>query len=188
MSSHTDPKELGLGLHGVMAEFDHGEELVKAAHRAYSAGFRKMEGYSPLPVEGLSEALGFKRHFVSLVILIGGMCGCAGGFGLMWWMSVVAYAHNVAGHPMNSWPQYIPPTFECTILLAALSAVVGMFGMNGLPQPYHPVFNVKQFAERGSRDRFFLVIESEDPMFDLEKTRAFMESELEPLGVYDVEN
>lgn len=184
MSSHTFYDEHGL--YGLMAEFDHPEELVKAAHRAHSAGFRKMEGYSPLPVEGLSEALGYKRHFVSLVVLMGGLTGCIGGFMLMWWMSVIAYAHNVAGRPMNSWPAYIPPTFECTVLLAALSAVFGMFAMNGLPQPYHPVFNVQEFSERASRDRFFLVIEAADPLFDLEKTRAFMQ-ELEPTGVFDVE-
>ncbi len=168
-----------------MAEFDHSDELVEAAHRAYSAGYRKMEGYTPLPIEGLSEALGYKRHFVSLVVLIGGICGGLGGFSLMWWIATVAYAHNVAGRPMNSWPAFIPPTFECTILLAALSAVVGMFAMNGLPQPYHPVFNVPEFA-RASRDRFFLVIEAADPVFDLEKTRVFM-NELKPAGVFDVD-
>ncbi len=174
------------GMYGLMAEFKHPEELVKAAHRAYSTGFRKMEGYSPLPVEGLSEALGHKRHFVSLVVLMGGLTGCIGGFMLMYWISVIAYAHNVGGHPMNSWPAFIPPTFECTVLLASLSAVIGMFAMNGLPQPYHPVFNVQQFAERASRDRFFLVIEAADPLFDLDKTRGFM-NELEPMGVFDVD-
>lgn len=183
MSGHTYYEHHGL--YGLMAEFHHGEELVAAAHRAYAAGFRKMEGYSPLPVEGLSEALGYKRHFVSLIVLSGGLVGCMGGFLLMWWMSVIAYAHNVAGRPMNSWPAYIPPTFECTVLLAALSAVFGMFAMNGLPQPYHPVFNVKEF-ERASRDRFFLVIESDDPLFDLQKTRAFLDG-LEPIGVFDVD-
>lgn len=184
METHTYLEQHGL--YGLMAEFEHSEELVKAAHMAFSAGYRKMEGYSPLPVEGLSEALGYKRHFVSLVVLCGGFTGCIGGFTLMWWMSVVAYAHNVAGHPMNSWPAYIPPTFECTVLLAALSAVIGMFAMNGLPEPYHPVFNVQEFVDRGSRDRFFLVIEAADPVFDLDKTRVFM-NELNPMGVFDVE-
>jgi len=183
MSSHSFYDHQGM--YGLMAEFEHPEELVKAAHRAYSAGFRKMEGYSPLPVEGLSQALGFKRHFVSLVVFIGGLAGCIGGFGLMYWIATIAYAHNVAGHPMNSWPAFIPPTFECTVLLASLSAVVGMFAMNGLPQPYHPVFNVEEF-KRASRDRFFLVIEATDPQFDPEKTRTFM-GELEPMGVFDVE-
>ena len=184
MSSHTYIEHQGV--YGLMAEFERPEELVKAAHRAYSAGFRKMEGYSPMPVEGLSEAIGFKRHFVSLVVLFGGLTGCIGGFTLMYWIATIAYAHNIAGHPMNSWPAFIPPTFECTVLLAALSAVIGMFAMNGLPQPYHPVFNVQQFSERASRDRFFLVIEAEDPLFDIQQTRGFMQ-ELEPLGVFDVE-
>ena len=184
MESHTYIERHGL--YGLMAEFEHSHDLVKAAHQTFSAGYRKIEGYSPLPVEGLSEALGYKRHFVSLVVFCGGLTGCIGGFTLMWWMSVVAFAHNVAGHPMNSWPAYIPPTFECTILLAALSAVVGMFAMNGLPEPYHAVFNVQEFVDRGSRDRFFLVIEAADPAFDLEKTRGFM-NDLRPLGVFDVE-
>jgi hypothetical protein len=184
MSSHSYYDHHGL--YGLMAEFEHSDELVEAAHTAYRAGYRKMEGYTPLPIEGLSEALGYKRHFVSLVVLTGGICGGLGGFMLMWWMSVVAYAHNVAGRPMNSWPAYIAPTFECTILLAALSAVIGMFAMNGLPQPYHPVFNVEEFSKRASRDRFFLVIEAADPLFDLEKTRGFMD-ELHPAGVFDVD-
>lgn len=184
MSSHSYYDHHGM--YGLMAEFEHPEELVKAAHRAHSAGFRKVEGYSPLPLEGLSEALGYKRNFVSLVVLIGGLAGCIGGFTLMYWIATIAYPHNVAGHPMNSWPAFIPATFECTVLLAALSAVIGMFAMNGLPQPYHPVFNVPQFAERASRDRFFLVIEAADPLFDPEKTRGFM-NELEPMGVFDVE-
>ena len=169
-----------------MAEFEHPEELVKAAHRAYSAGYRKMEGYSPLPIEGLSEALGYKRHFVSLMVLTGGITGMLGGFFLMFWIATTAYAHNVAGRPMNSWPSFIPPTFECTVLAASLTAVIGMFALNGLPQPYHPVFNVEEFAARGSRDRFFLVIEAIDPLFDLAATRTFMQ-ELEPEGVFDVE-
>lgn len=184
MSSHTYLEHHGL--YGLMAEFHHPEELVQAAHLAYTAGYRKMEGYSPLPVEGLSEAIGFKRHFVSLVVLCGGLTGMFGGFMLMWWITVIAFPHNVAGHPMNSWVSYIPLTFECTVLLAALSAVIGMFAMNGLPEPYHPVFNVQRFVERGSRDRFFLVIETADPLFDLEKTRIFL-NEMEPLGVFDVE-
>ncbi|MGA2600902.1 MAG: DUF3341 domain-containing protein [Bryobacteraceae bacterium] len=184
MSSHGYLEQHGM--YGLMAEFKHPHELLKAAHVAFSAGYRKMEGYSPMPVEGLNEALGFKRHFVSLVVLTGGLCGMLGGFFLMFWITTVAYAHNVAGHPMNSWVSYIPPTFEMTVLFAALSAVVGMFAMNGLPEPYHPVFNVPEFAARGARDRFFLVIETADPLFDLEKTRLFMD-ELHPMGVFDVE-
>jgi hypothetical protein len=184
MSSHTYLEHHGL--YGLMAEFAHPEELVKAAHRAFSAGYRKMEGYSPMPVEGLSDALGFRRHFVSLAVLTGGIMGMVGGFMLMWWMTVIAYAHNVGGRPMYSWVSYIPPTFETTVLAAALTAFAGMFAMNGLPEPYHPVFNVEDFVKHGSRDRFFLVIEAADPLFDLDKTRTFM-TELNPMGVFDVE-
>ena len=115
---------------------------VEAAQRAYDAGYRKMEAYSPMPIEGLAEAVGFKRNWVSLVVLIGGLSGCIGGFGLLWWIAVIAYPHNVGGRPFNSWPMFIPITFECTVLLAALSSVVGMLAMNKLPMPYHPVFNV----------------------------------------------
>ena len=183
MAGHTYFEEHGL--YGVMAEFLEPEDLVKAAEHAHKAGYRKMDGYSPMPVEGLSEALGYRRHFVSMVVLGAGIIGCFGGFMLMWWMTVIAYAHNVAGRPMNSWVSYIPPTFECTVLAAGLTALFGMLAMNGLPLPYHPVFNVEEFTDRASRDRFFLVIESADPLFELDKTREFM-SEMEPLGVYDV--
>src|SRR5712691_9490539 len=162
------------GLHGLMAEFEEPEQLIAAANRAYAAGYRKMDAYSPMPVEGLAEAIGFTRNWVSLTVLIGGLAGCIGGFSLLWWICIVAYPHNVGGRPFNSWPAFIPITFECTVLLAALSSVIGMLAMNKLPMPYHPVFNVHSFAERASVDRFFLCIEATDPKFDLEQTRAFL--------------
>jgi len=174
------------GLHGVMAEFTEPEQLVAAAQRAYSAGYRKMDAYSPLPVDGLAEAIGFTRTWVAPSVLVGGILGCCGGFGLLYWITEIAYAHNVAGRPMNSWPAYIPVTFECTVLLASLTAVFGMLAMNGLPQPYHPVFNNPTFSERASIDRFFLCIEANDPQFDLAKTKAFL-SEMNPLEVAEVE-
>ena len=174
------------GLHGLMAEFEEPEQLIAAANRAYAAGYRKMDAYSPMPVEGLAEAIGFKRNWVSLVVLIGGLAGCIGGFSLLWWICMVAYPHNVGGRPFNSWPAFIPITFECTVLLAALSSVIGMLAMNKLPMPYHPVFNVHSFAERASVDRFFLCIEATDPKFDLEQTRAFL-IELNPEEVAEVE-
>jgi Alternative complex III, ActD subunit len=174
------------GLHGIMAQFKDSDQLLEAANRAYGAGYRKMDAYSPMPVEGLAEAIGFRRHWVSLVVLIGGLTGCVGGFGLLWWITVIAYPHNVAGRPFDSWPMYVPITFECTVLLAALSSVVGMLAMNKLPQPYHPVFNVQSFAEHASIDRFFLCIEAEDPKFDRAATRAFLE-ELNPEEVSEVE-
>ena len=174
------------GLHGLMAQFETPEQVVSAAQRAYDAGYRKMDAYSPMPVEGLAEAIGFKRNYVSLVVLIGGLCGCVGGFGLLWWIAVIAYPHNVGGRPFDSWPAFIPITFECTVLLAALSSVVGMLAMNKLPMPYHPVFNVAEFAQRALVDRFFLCIEANDPKFDREKTKAFL-LELNPEEVSEVD-
>jgi hypothetical protein len=174
------------GLYGLMAEFEQPEQLLVAAQRAYDAGYRKMDAYSPMPVEGLAEAIGFKRNWVSLVVLIGGLSGCVGGFGLLWWIAVIAYPHNVGGRPFDSWPAFIPITFECTVLLAALSSVVGMLAMNKLPMPYHPVFNVTEFAKRASIDRFFLCIEANDPKFDRQKTKAFL-LELNPEEVAEVD-
>jgi len=174
------------GLYGLMAEFETPEQLLSAAQRTYDAGYRKMDAYSPMPVEGLAEAIGFKKNWVSAVVLAGGLFGCVGGFGLLWWIAVIAYPHNVAGRPMDSWPMFIPITFECTVLLAALSSVVGMLAMNKLPMPYHPVFNVTEFAKRASIDRFFLCIEANDPKFDRQKTKAFL-LELNPEEVAEVD-
>ena len=174
------------GLYGLMAEFEEPEQLLTATERAYQAGYRKMDAYSPMPVEGLAEALGFTRTWVSPLVLCGGLTGCVGGFGLLYWITTIAYAHNVAGHPYNSWPMYIPITFECTVLLSALTAVIGMLALNGLPMPYHPVFNVPEFAKRGSRDRFFLCIEAVDPMFDLKGTKDFL-LQFNPEEVAEVE-
>lgn len=174
------------GLYGVMAEFAEPDALLAAAERAYTAGYRQMDAYTPVPIEGLSEAIGFTRNFVSPAVLVGGLCGCMGGFSLLWWISKIAYAHNIAGRPFNSWPAYIPITFECTVLLASLTAFAGMFAMNGLPQPYHPVFNNPRFSERASIDRFFLCIEAKDPNFNLLKTKAFL-AEQNPLEVAEVE-
>ena len=160
-------------IHGAMAEFDTPEELIAACEKAYSEGFRKMDAYAPLPVEGLAEAIGFKRNKVAFCVLIGGICGAVGGFGLLEWITVIAYPHNVGGRPLNSWPAYIPITFECMILLSALTAMISMFAMNGLPQPYHPVFNIPEF-ERASVDKFFLCIESRDPKFNPDSTLDFL--------------
>jgi len=174
------------GIYGVMAEFEDPEQLVEAAKRTYAAGYRQMDAYSPMPIDGLAEAIGFTRNWVSTVVLIGGLTGCIGGFTLLYWIAEIAYPHNVGGRPFNSWPMWIPITFECTVLLAALSAVIGMLAMNKLPMPYHPVFNVPSFAQRASVDRFFLCIEATDPKFDLEQTKAFLK-ELNPEEVAEVE-
>ena len=144
-----------------------------------------MDAYTPFPVEGLSEAIGFHKTRVPLIVLVGGIIGCVGGFLLQYWVAVIDYPLNVGGRPLNSWPSFIPVTFELTILFAALSAFLGVLALNGLPMPYHPVFNVEQF-QLASRNRFFLCIEAADPRFDRDATRRFLEA-MGPQGVYDVE-
>jgi hypothetical protein len=170
--------------YGLMAEFESPGELVAAAERARLAGYRKFDAYSPIPIEELNDAMGFKRTRLPLLVLLGGIAGGLGGYGLEYWASAIAYPMNIGGRPFHSWPQFIPVTFETTVLGAALTAFVGMWALNGLPQPYHPVFNVPAF-ERASRDRFFLVIESADPRFDREQTQKFL-LDLHPVGVSDV--
>jgi hypothetical protein len=164
-----------LAIYGLLAEFTGPDELTDAATRAYQQGYRCMDAYSPLPIEGLAEALGFRHTQVPFIVLIAGLVGCGGGFALQYWISAVSYPVNVGGRPYNSWPAFIPVTFELTILVAALAALLGMLALNGLPMPYHPVFNVARFAQ-ATRDRFFLCIEAVDPQFDRESTWRFLES------------
>ncbi len=173
------------GAYGLLAEFDQPEPLLRAVHAVREAGYRDVDAFTPMPVEGLAEAIGFRRTLIERFVLVAGVLGATGGFTLCWWMSVVAYPHIVGGRPLNSWPAYVPITFESMVLIASLTAVIGMLVLNGLPQPYHPVFNVAQF-ERASRDRFFLCIESTDPMFDPTATLEFMES-LGALEVFHVD-
>lgn len=170
ISEEREPSKV----YGVMAEFETSEGLLRATEKAYAEGFRKMDAYSPIPVEGLPEALGYKKNYVALCVLIGGICGALGGFYLLYWISAIAYPHNVGGRPFNSWPSFIPITFECMILLSALTAVISMIVMNKLPQPYHPVFNVQRF-ERASKDRYFLCIEADDPKFSVSGVKSFLE-------------
>jgi hypothetical protein len=160
-------------IHGAMAEFDTPEELLSACEQAHAAGYRRMDAYAPMPIAGLAETIGYRRNKVAFCVLIGGICGAMFGFGLLEWMTVIAYPHNVGGRPLNSWPAYIPITFECMILFSALTALVSMLAMNGLPKPYHPVFNVPAF-DRASVDKFFLCIESSDPKFRVEDTLQFL--------------
>ncbi len=172
------------GLHGLMAEFDDPEKLVAAAEATRDAGYSKMNCYSPYPIEGAWEAMGHKSP-MSKLVLLGGVTGCLLGFSFITWTQVIDYPWNIGGRPTFSWPSFIPPIFETTIMFAGLTAAIGMFLVNGLPRPYHPVFNVPAFI-RASKDRYFLVIEASDSNFDQTATRSFLQG-LEPLEVNDVE-
>jgi len=172
-------------IYGLMAEFDNPNAVVAAARRTYAAGYRRINAYSPFPIEELSEAIGYHRDYVALCVLICGLLGAAGGFALQYWTAAFAYPLNVGGRPLLSLPAFIPVTFECTILLAAFGAFIGNLMMSRLPQPYHPVFNVPGFA-RASQDRFFVCVKSDDPRFNQAETRAFLES-LGAKEVTDVE-
>src|SRR5262244_3419020 len=149
-------------IYGVLGEFDNEHDLMAAAEKTRDAGYRRIDAYAPFPVEGLSEALGLRRNKVPLITLIGGLCGGLGGFGFEYWCNVISYPQNIGGRPLNSWPAFIPVTFELTVLGASLVAVFGMLALNGLPQPNHPLFNVERFAKHATTDRFFLCIESRD--------------------------
>ncbi len=173
-----------LPIYGLMAEFDSPTELVHAARRTYEAGFRKIDAFSPFPIEELSEAIGFHKTSVPLVVLIGGLLGLSGGYMMQWWISTVSYPVNIGNRPFHSWPAFIIVTFEMTVLFAGLAAVFGMLALNGLPMPYHPVFNVPRFAF-ATKDRFFLLIEATDPRFDLSGTLAFLQG-LNPRDIAEV--
>ena len=174
-----------VALYGIMAEFDNPSDLVAAARRTHEAGYRRINGYSPYPIEELDEAIGFTRTSLPLIVLIGGIVGALGGFFMQYWMEVIDYPLNVGGKPYNSWPAFIPITFESTVLVAAFAAVLGMLALNKLPQPYHPVFNAPNFA-LATRDKFFLVIEANDPKFKHAEAMRFMNT-LGAMGVNDVE-
>jgi len=172
------------GTYGVIAEFNDAQSLLDAANATREAGYKNIDAYSPFPIHGLSEAVGFHHTKLSAVVLAMGAIGGLGGFFMCWYANIVTYPLNIGGKPYNAWPAWIPITFECTILLAAFGAVFGMLALNGLPMPYHPVFNVKRF-EQASRDRFFLVVQSRDPLFEIDKVYDFLES-LNPREVSDV--
>ena len=172
------------GTYGMMAEFDSIAELMAAAHRTREAGYTRTDAYSPFPVEGLAEAIGFTHNRVPLVVLIGGMIGGLTGYLMQYWISVVSYPVNVGGKPYHSWPSFIVVTFEMTILFAGISAVLGMLALNGLPMPYHPVFNVPHFA-LATKDKFFLIVLSTDPKYSAVETRRFMEG-LRPRSISEV--
>jgi hypothetical protein len=191
-----DARTASTGIYGVMAEFRGPEALLEASQRTYAAGYRRIEAFTPIPIHGLAEAIGQADRKVQLAVLGGGLVGMFGGFGLCTYTSTIevpllpamfsGYALNVGGRPLMSWPAFIVPTFETTILVAGITALVSMLVFNGLPMPYHPVFNDKRFV-MASRDRFFLCIESVDPKFDLAHTRHFLEG-LAPREVCDVDH
>jgi Alternative complex III, ActD subunit len=161
-------------IHGLLAEFHEPNELIAAARRAHEAGYRHLDAYTPFPIEELAEAIDVHHNRLPLLVLIGGILGGLSGYLLQYYTAAIAYPINVGGRPFNSWVSFIPVTFEMTVLGAALCAVFGMLALNGLPMPYHPVFNEPRFA-LASRDRFFLCIEATDPLFDREGTRRFLE-------------
>ena len=173
-----------LPIYGMMAEFGSAQELVQAAHHTHQAGYKKIDAFSPFPIEELAEAIGFHRNNVPLVTLIGAIIGGLTGYLMQYWVAVIAYPVNVGGRPYHSWPSFIIVTFELTILFGGISAVFGMLALNGLPMPYHPVFNVERFAF-ASKDRFFLIVFATDPMYDAQGTRQFLEG-LAPRSISEV--
>jgi hypothetical protein len=171
-------------IYGLMAEFTDPTALVAAARRTREQGYRKLDAYTPFPIEELNEALDLHGNRLPLIVLIGGIIGGLTGYLMQYYIAVMHYPLNVGGRPLHSWPAFIIVTFEMTILFAGISAVLGMLALNGLPMPYHPVFNVPRFA-LASRSRFFLCIEARDPLFDRERTAEFLES-LKPREVSEV--
>lgn len=172
-------------LYGLVAEFEQVDQLEAAADAAREAGYRTIDAYTPYPVEGLDERLGMSPTRLGWIVLAAGIAGAVGGFFMQWYANVVFYPLNIGGKPLNSWPNWIVITFEMTVLFSAFAAGLFMLGRNGLPRPYHPIFNTPNF-EAATRDRFFLCIESRDDRFDLAETRAFLEAQA-PLTVSEVQ-
>lgn len=160
-------------LYGLLAEFPNAQALVAATRLARAAGYRRMDAFSPFPVEGLAEALEFRQTWIPLVVLLGGVGGAVAGYAMQYYISVIDYPLNIGGRPLHSWPAFIPVTFETAVLGAAVAAVLGVLALNGLPQPYHPLFNVERFLHV-TQDGFFLAIEAADPLFDPARTRDFL--------------
>lgn len=174
-------------IYGVVGEFETPRKIIDAADKARLAGYKNMDAYTPFPVEGLPEAMGLKRSLVPLVTLIGGLLGGLGGFGFQYWVCVISYAENIGGRSLNSWPAFIPVTFEMTVLGASLFAVFGMLAMNKLPQPHHPLFNVDRFQKHASVDSFFLCLQSDDPKFSVSEASKFLK-EINAQHISEVED
>lgn len=174
----------GPATYGLMAEFEKADDLIAATRAAKAAGYNQMDGYSPYPVGEVADALGFPRSEIGAVMFIGGLCGATFGFLIQYYLNGIEYPLNVGGKPYFSWPQFAPITWELLVLTASLSGLIGFLALCGLPQPYHPVFNVPQFA-RATKDRFFLVIEAADPKYDAAATKAFLTG-LNPLSLAEV--
>jgi hypothetical protein len=177
-------QKLAAPIYGLLAEFDTPTDLVNAAKAAYAVGYRKFDAYSPFPIEEASEAVGYHKSRVPLIVLLGGLLGGSSGFALQYWINCIDYPLNIGGKPWLSWPAFIVPTFELTILFAGLCGVFGMFALNGLPMPHHPLFNVDRFG-LVTREKFFLCVEAADPKFDMEGTQRFMQS-LRPTSIAEV--
>jgi len=185
MHDHAEHK--GPEVYGLIAEYDDPDDLLKAAQRAYSEGYRKMDAYSPFPVHGLAESIGFHKNWVPFCTLVAGVLGALGAFGMQWFATVVHYPYSIAGRPDFSWPMYIPVTFEGMVLVAAFTCGISMLLFNGLPQPYHSIMNAKNF-HRATSDRFFLCIEADDVRYDADDTRRFLETSMPgPLEVSEVQ-
>jgi hypothetical protein len=183
MAAHQDARPAAM--HGLMAEFDTADALVKAARAVTAAGYRKTDAFSPLPIHEIFDAMKINERKVPKIILAGGIAGLLTGIGLQYWTQVIAYPMNIGGRPLASWVAWIPPAFETTILFSVFAAVFGMLALNGLPRPYHPVFNAPRFS-RASQDGYFLLIETADPKFDAQATKDFLQG-LHPREVVAVE-
>jgi hypothetical protein len=171
-------------VYGLMAEFTEPGQILAAAKAAHERGYRKMDAYTPFPVEKLAEYLGKGKSIVPAIVLIAAIGGGLSGYFMEWYAATISYPLNIGGRPLNSWPAFIPIIFELTVLSGAIAGMVSMLALNRLPEPHHPVFNVAEF-ERASSDRFFLCIEAVDPIFDLSRTKSFLE-ELKPQSVWEV--
>lgn len=181
---HIEKK--GAPYYGLMAEFDNEDSFIEAARKVTAEGYHKLDAYMPYPIHEILDILHLHKNPLPKIVLAGGILGCLTGLGMQWFASVIHYPWQIGGKPLYSWPMFMPVAYELTILFAAFGAVFGLIAINGLPMPYHPVFNVQSF-ERASDDHFFICIESADPKFDLEKTKKFLEG-LKPLNVAQVEN